>query len=137
MKPLIKLTKKVKRYPHLERKYLHSRIPREEYPVCPRCKTNRHVVYMDANWICLKPVNDKWGGKKENGCRCWYHINDNKLSAVKATECHICGSKDIYPGRNLCRAHYIERQKIRNRIAKEERDAEKLRKTQNMKRLTI
>lgn len=90
---------------------------------------------MDANFICLKPKDDKWGGKKERGNKCWYHINDHKLRAVKVSSCHICGSEDIYPGRSLCKFHYIVRQKVINRRGKEKLKQMKAEKLEKMKRI--
>lgn len=87
----------------IKRKQPKPPIKKKDYPACPRCGTNKYVVYMELNFICLKPKDDEWGGKKANGNKCWYHINDHKLYKKKKT-CKLCGSDDLYPARRICKA---------------------------------
>lgn len=118
------------KYPEVSERYLHNTLPREEYPVCPRCKTNKWMIYYreDAiygcDFVCWHKVDDKWGGKKRKGNKCWYHAS---LYKKKDRECRICGTtENLLYDRRICETCYKEYYRKRDKLARKARKAKRI-----------
>lgn len=88
--------------------------------ICPRCETGKHVVYMDANYICLNVigVNEiQTYGVEE---KCWYHFPKNKGGRpVTVTKyCKICGEVATYK-QGCTKEHWLEYMRQNNQRYRE------------------
>ena len=97
----------------------HRKIKRADYPVCPRCGTNKHVVwYTEHEYRQHKKGRHKgfWYWRvqfrgficwhKTKGKKCWYHIIPEQRQRGKNSVCVDCGKPERYKNRSRCHECY-------------------------------
>lgn len=106
----------------------HRHIKKADYPVCPKCNSNKWVVwYTEHEYQQHKKGRHKglWDWRvqfrgfvcwhKTKGKKCWYHFPLVGRPSETERVCKKCGSPETYNKRLICHDCYVKGRKLYER----------------------
>lgn len=120
----------------------HRHIKKADYPVCPKCGTNKHVVwYTEHEYQQHKKGRHKgfWYWRvqfrgfvcwhKTKGKKCWFHFPlAGRPAGKRQLYCSDCGKAERYKNRSRCQECYNKHERLLRILRKKTKSSEILRK---------